>query len=218
MLTSLRSAWVFLACLALFGLVVVAQSAEVHLPGNHEGYEPEQPIAYSHRLHAGELGIDCQYCHSGARSSRHAGIPPASLCMNCHQSVTAGFDDVLQERVQAELEGREPAAPVSDELRKLYDHLGLGEDLSPDHEATPTPVEWVRVHNLPDFVHFDHSVHVARGVDCRNCHGEVAAMERVRQTSTLSMGWCMDCHRRTPARADDDGGEHVTIDCAACHF
>jgi hypothetical protein len=215
---SARNVRVFALCMLVFGAVVLAQTTSVRLPGNNQGYEPEQPIAYSHRLHAGELGIDCFYCHFGARTSRHAGIPSASVCMNCHKHVTAPFDDVLQERVRAELEGREPAPIVSAEMRKLYDALGLGEDLVFDPDATPAPIEWVRVHNLPDFVFFDHSVHVARGVACQTCHGPVEGMERVSQFSDLSMGWCMDCHRGTPAQLDGSTDEHVSTDCAACHY
>ena len=210
----------------LLGAVVLARASEVRLPGNHEGYAPEQPIAYSHRLHAGELQIDCQYCHYGAESSRHAGIPSASICMNCHATVTAGLDAVLEERSRAEQAGREPARIVSDELRKLYDAVGLDEELQPTGEAG-SPIEWVRVHNMPDFVYFDHRVHVARGLACETCHGPVQSMDRVRQFSDLSMGWCVDCHRANPAdpgrgattgSADLSAREHVSTDCAACHY
>jgi len=210
----------------VLGTVVLASTAVVRLPGNNAGYQPVQPIAYSHRLHAGELQIDCQYCHYAAESSRHACIPPASICMNCHATVTAAFDAVLEERGLAEAEGRELRQIVSPELRKLYDALGLDEDLKPTG-APGTPIRWVRVHNLPDFVAFDHRVHVARGLACETCHGPVQSMERIRQFSDLSMGWCVDCHRTSPASLSrsttpsTSGGavtEAASTDCAVCHY
>jgi hypothetical protein len=222
-----RIAKVFIFITVLFGVVALVVASSAHLPGNNQGYEPVQPIAYSHRLHAGELKIDCRYCHYGADRSRHAGIPPASICMNCHKTVTTNFDAVLEERELAAAEGREERRIVSAELRKLYDALGLGEDLEPDPEKTPRPIEWIRVHNLPDFVYFDHRVHVARGLACEQCHGTVQAMERIRQFSDLSMGWCLDCHRQNerefppvPAGSLSAGHPvgHVSTDCASCHY
>ena len=214
---SLTNAKVLVFFLLLFGGIVLSLGADVNLPGNHQGYEPEQPIAYSHRLHAGELRIDCLYCHYGAERSRHAGIPSASVCMNCHANVTAGFDAVLAERERAQAEEREPERIVSPELRKLYDALALGEDLEPTGEPG-TPIEWARVHNLPDFVYFDHRVHVARGVACETCHGPVQSMERMRQFSDLSMGWCVQCHRDNAAVPGGPLEAHASTDCAACHY
>lgn len=223
---SRRNVNLFVVCLLVLGAVVLAESAQVRLPANNRGYEPEQPIAFSHRLHAGELAIDCLYCHFGAESSRHAGVPSATLCMNCHAIVTASFDELFTERELALAEERDERIVISDELRKLYDALALGDDLQPAAGREPTPIEWVRVHNLPDFVYFDHRVHVARDVACETCHGPVQAMERVRQETDLSMGWCVNCHRDNPALpgaaagAAGGGGknEHVSIDCAACHY
>lgn len=209
------------------GVMALAGMGEFRRPGNHRGYSPEQPIHYSHRLHAGELGMDCRYCHRGAETSRHAGIPEAQVCMNCHAAVTAGFDAVLQEKAAAAAEGREPRRIVSAHLRKLYDALALGDDLEPDPSRKPTPVPWVRIHRVPDFVYFNHSVHVNRGVTCQTCHGPVQSMERVRQEETLSMGWCTDCHRASaaePGPADrstvygDRADDHVSTDCARCHY
>lgn len=209
-----------LSALALGGSSILATS-ELRLPGNHEGYEPEQPIAYSHRLHAGELGIDCLYCHHGAARGRHAGLPSGSICMNCHGNVTDGFDRVLGERARAEDAGEEAARTVSPELRKLYDYMGLGEDLEPELE--PEPIPWQRVHHLPDFVYFDHSVHVAADVACETCHGPVQSMERVRQEESLSMGWCVSCHRQSEATptclaADPEASSHASTDCVSCHL
>lgn len=217
--------WIFGLCSLVLGLAVVFFTSEVRLPGDNQGYAPIQPIAFSHRLHAGELGMDCQFCHYGARNSRHAGVPPASICMNCHKSVTAGFDAILEERVRAEQEQREPAIVVSSELQKLYDALGLDEKLEAIPGNTGQPIEWVRVHNLADFVYFDHSVHVARGVACETCHGPVQSMDRLRQESDLSMGWCIDCHRSKGFSAHTEvpegGGrveDHVSTNCVSCHL
>ncbi len=201
------------------GLVAVVSEVEVRLPGNHKGYEPEQPIEFSHRVHAGELEMDCLACHYGAESSRHAGIPTADVCMGCHLHVTAGFDVWLQEKQAAEAEEREPKRIVSPALQELYDVLGLDAELKPDPAKEAQPIAWVRVHNLPDYVYFDHRVHVARGLACEQCHGPVRSMERVRQEEDLSMGWCVECHRTNPA--EPEGGEeapHVSIDCVRCHY
>jgi hypothetical protein len=126
------------------------------------GYAPEQPIPYSHKLHAGELGIDCRYCHANIERSQEAMIPPTQACMGCHAVVKKD-------------------SPKLAELRSSW--------------ASGAPVEWVRVHRAPDYVYFDHSVHLAAGVGCVSCHGRVDRMEVVRQDQPLSMGWCLDCHR-----------------------
>jgi len=194
------------------GLVLVLTSlgsrlSAMRVPGNNRGYAPEQPIAYSHRLHAGELAIDCQYCHYAARQSRHAAIPPAGVCMNCHKAVTAPRADVLAEAEQAKAEERKAAVIVSPEIRKIYTALGLNDQRERDPALEPKPIEWVRIHKVPDFVAFDHRSHVAAAVDCQECHGPVESMERVRQHSTLLMGWCVNCHRERKA----------TLDCGACH-
>lgn len=209
---------VFALVAFLLGLAVVADSTHIRLPGNDQGYEPQQPIAYSHLLHAGELGIECGYCHYGATRSRYAGIPSASICMNCHGLVQASFDAILNERLTAELEQREPRRVVSPELQKLYAALALDDELNPIPGQVPRAIEWVRVHDLADFVYFDHRVHVAREVACETCHGPVQSMERIRQVSTLSMGWCIECHRANPAQPGGPLEEHVSTDCAVCHF
>jgi hypothetical protein len=211
---------VFLLIVAILGLGVLISASDLNLPGNNQGYAPVQPIHFSHRLHAGELQIDCMYCHFGADRSRHAGIPSASLCMNCHQQVRSGHDATLEEQQTAERQGREPRALLSPELRKLYDALGLNDQLEKDPGKEQRPIEWVRVHQLPDFVYFDHRPHVARGLACETCHGPVQAMERVQQFSDLSMGWCVECHRNYPDREGDSPPQApaVSTDCATCHF
>jgi len=223
---STPSVKVFLGCAISLATILLVSGSNVRLPGDHTGFSPEQPINYSHRLHAGELGIDCLYCHYGAQTSAVAGIPPASICMNCHQVVTAAWNDVLREKELAAEEKREPRPIVSTELKKLYDALGLDDELKPGARE-PRPIEWVRVHDLPDFVYFDHRAHVSRGVECQTCHGPVESMERMRQEFSLSMGWCIDCHRvnspdgagALPPRAGHPRVDrHVTTDCASCHF
>ena len=126
------------------------------------GYRPVQPIPYSHKLHAGDLGIDCRYCHNTVESTAQASLPPTQTCMNCHNTI----------RRDSQL------------LTPLYDSYQSGK-----------PIPWVRVHDLPDYVYFNHSAHVSRGVSCVSCHGRIDRMEVVYQAKPLSMGWCLECHR-----------------------
>jgi hypothetical protein len=197
---------------------LVSLAAALRLPGDNTGYEPVQPIAYSHRLHAGDLKISCLYCHSGAERSRYAGIPATSVCMNCHRQVVAPRAAVVQEEEAATKEKRDAKRIVSPELRKLYDALALDDRLAPAKDKVARPVAWVRVHALPDFVRFDHSPHVVAGVACQTCHGPIETMERVRQSSSLSMGWCVNCHRDVTERGLN--GKHVqaSTDCTTCHY
>ncbi|MBI4581608.1 MAG: cytochrome C, partial [Planctomycetes bacterium] len=160
-------------------LALTSTLGALRLPGDQQGYAPAQPIAFSHRLHAGELQIDCLYCHFGAEKSRHAGIPAESVCMNCHKIVTAPLGAIRAEDEQARKESRKARPVVSPELRKLYTAMALDDRLQPDPEQTPKPIEWVRVHSVPDFVYFDHRAHVMAGVACQRCHGPVETMERV---------------------------------------
>ena len=190
------------------------------LPGDNRGYEPVQPIAYSHRLHAGDMKISCLYCHFAAERSRYAGIPAVSVCMNCHRLVTAPLAAVNHEKAAAQKEGRKPQRLVSPELRKVYDAFGLDDRLFPlqGHGTNARPVAWVRVHALPDFVRFDHSAHVTVGVACQTCHGPVETMERVRQEASLTMGWCVDCHRDANERGVGGKRVNASLDCTACHY
>lgn len=192
---------------AFSGLLLVSRAAMFHLPGNQQGYEPAQPIAYSHRLHAGEMQIQCQYCHFGADKSRHAGIPPASVCMNCHKFVTAPLGAIRAEDEAATKEKRAPRPIVSAELQKLYTAVN-----------TSTPIAWNRIHSLPDFVYFDHRPHVNAGVACQQCHGPVETMERVRQVSDLTMGWCVNCHRESNRTGVAGRAVHASTNCSTCHY
>jgi hypothetical protein len=126
------------------------------------GYQPIQPVEYSHKLHAGDLGLDCRYCHTAVETSAYATIPPTQTCMNCHTLVKT----------------------ESEKLRPVRESWMNG-----------IPIEWIRIHDLPDYVYFNHSAHLRAGVGCASCHGNVATMEVVKQVEPLSMGWCLDCHR-----------------------
>src|SRR5690606_3885340 len=126
------------------------------------GYRPEQPVPFSHKLHAGEMGLDCRYCHNTVERSAHAAVPPTQTCMNCHSQVAT-------------------ESPALEPIRHSYEH---GE-----------PVEWVRVHQLPDYAFFDHRPHLAAGVGCVSCHGRIDQMTVVEMAKPLSMGWCLECHR-----------------------
>lgn len=204
----------------LAGVPLVSGLFRIRLPGNQIGYQPGQPIAYSHRLHAGELMIPCLYCHHGAEKSRHAGIPSANLCMNCHRFVTSTFGAVRQEDEVAKKEKRPPQMIVSTELQKLYDALAVNprEKMIPDPKKTPTPIQWSRIHKLPDFVYFDHRPHVNAGVPCQDCHGIVQQMEKMRQFSDLSMGWCVNCHRTSTQQGVNGKRVDASLDCSTCHY
>ena len=189
--------------------------------GVMQNYQPEQPIAFSHKLHAGEQGIDCNYCHGSARESKHAGIPSANVCMNCHTYINEGS-----------ISGKE-------EINKIYEAVGFDPNTRtyiPGYEQKP--IEWVRIHNLPDLAYFNHSQHVnVAGVECQTCHGPIEEMEEVYQYSKLTMGWCINCHRETEVDVENPyyhdlhadwldkyHGEDVTaemiggLECAKCHY
>jgi mono/diheme cytochrome c family protein len=145
--------------------------------GRQPGYAPDQPILFSHKVHAGDNKIDCKYCHTSVMVSKHAGIPSVSLCMNCHMAVRQGRHSGTAE------------------IEKIYKALETGK-----------PIEWIRVHNLPDHSYFNHAQHVNAGkVECESCHGDVKSMDRIRQVQQLSMGWCIDCHRKTEVQFTGNG-------------
>jgi Cytochrome c7 and related cytochrome c len=211
----------FLTYLLLAGLIasivaLIVQHQSNPFPGNQEGYQPTQPIAYSHKLHAGDLEINCLYCHYGATKGPHAGIPPSELCMNCHRITTASWDVIRAEAEKAVQEKRPPTRIVSKQLQKLYNALGLDETLKPNDNKKKEPIQWVKVHNLPEYTRFDHRAHVNAGVKCQECHGPVQTMEVIKQSASLSMGWCVRCHKdHKPIE-----GKKVSpsTDCATCHY
>lgn len=167
------------------------------LLGSQQGYMPEQPIAFSHAKHAGQLRISCFYCHGGAEKSDVAGVPPLNVCMNCHVAV------------KKDAASEEPSADIA-KLAAAWE----------DRERDPSDrIEWIRVHQLPDFVHFSHRVHVANNIQCQECHGPVQTMSTMRQAASLSMGWCVDCHRLKPGDVPTHWKRsRGPLDCAACHW
>jgi hypothetical protein len=167
------------------------------MTGDQQGYEPAQPIAFSHELHAGKLTISCLYCHGGAERSDTAGVPPAGVCMNCHVAVRARAGE------------KDPSPDIARIVAAWETRLS----------SAPATLAWTRVHHLPDYVHFSHRAHIANNLQCQECHGPVQTMARVRQAAPLSMRWCIQCHRTTPSAAPSHwkrvGGP---LDCAACHW
>ena len=159
--------------------------------GVDQGYTPVQPIHYSHRIHAGDNQIDCNYCHSSARKSKHSGIPSLNVCMNCHKSIGEVAETTLAEGKN------EYEVDYNAEIQKLYAAVGWDEDAQ-SYTGETQPVKWIRIHNLPDFAYFNHSQHVTvAGVACQTCHGPVEEMEIMYQYAPLTMGWCINCHRET---------------------
>ena len=212
---------VFLSVLILFSGVKGCWN-ETSKIGVAQNYQPEQPIAFSHQLHAGEQGIDCNYCHHSARESKHSGIPSANVCMNCHTYINEGRSE----------EGTK-------EINKIYAALGFDPNSKTYISGyEQKPIEWVRIHNLPDLAYFNHSQHVnVAGLDCQTCHGPVEEMDVAYQYSKLTMGWCINCHREEEIDTDNPyyhdlhdkwidkyHGEEITVDmiggreCAKCHY
>jgi hypothetical protein len=165
---------VLLAAVALGLGYVAVVGAYGTAPGSvNIGYSPEQPVPFSHKLHAGTLKLDCRYCHNTVDRAAHAAIPPTSTCVNCHSA--------------AKSDGTVDTASVHPQSPKL---LPVRQS-----QVSGDPIEWIRVHNLPDFVYFNHSAHVNRNVSCVSCHGRIDKMEQVYQAEPLTMSWCLDCHR-----------------------
>lgn len=180
---------ILLICLGIVGYIVFPTAS-------NQGYAPEQPIPFSHKLHAGDYKIDCKYCHVSANKSRHATIPAMNVCMNCHKVVKTD----------------------SPHIQKLTQHFNEGK-----------PIQWVRIHELPDFVFFNHKPHVNIGIACETCHGDVSSMEKVYQSSELTMGWCLDCHtgqttprnvltKIHPDKKNPRNHPAAPINCTTCHY
>jgi hypothetical protein len=177
--------------------------------GRSKDYQPEQPIYYSHKVHAGTNQISCLYCHGGAQDSKHANIPSVNTCMNCHKSIKEyeGPDKLVRE------DGT--AVNGTEEIQKLYAYAGWNpntKQYNPDNNGDGVPdgakpIDWIKIHNLPDHVYFNHSQHVKVGKqNCQTCHGNIQEMGEVYQFSDLSMGWCVNCHRESKVDFAKDGG------------
>ena len=199
--------------------------------GVDQGYMPIQPIHYSHKIHSGDNQIECQYCHSSAKKSKHSGIPSLNVCMNCHENI-ADYNG------EEDLEKGYTKDFYTNEIKKLYKAVGWDEN-SQSYTGDVEPVKWVRIHNLPDFVYFNHAQHVTvAGIDCQKCHGPVEEMEILYQHSPLTMGWCINCHRETNIKVKDNeyytkiheelskkyGVKELTaaqmggLECGKCHY
>lgn len=199
--------------------------------GVDTGYQPIQPIVFSHAVHSGDNKIDCQYCHSSAKNSKTSGIPSVNVCMNCHKSVSEYKGDLFGDYTKADLDK---------EIQKIYDAVGWDkENVKYIEGYEQKPVEWVRIHNLADFAYFNHSQHVTvGGITCQKCHGPVETMVEVKQFAKLTMGWCIECHKTTEVDMKNNGYyknihdqlskkygiEKVTVaqmggqECGKCHY
>jgi len=198
--------------------------------GIDQGYEPIQPIHYSHRIHSGENQIECKYCHSSARVSKHSGIPSLNVCMNCHKQIAEVSEETATEDYSKEF--------YDNEIQKLYAATGWDE-ATQSYTGETKPVKWVRIHNLPDFAYFNHAQHVSvAGIECQECHGPVEEMEIMYQHSPLTMGWCINCHRETNIKVEGNAyyekiheelskkydvdkltaAEMGGLECGKCHY
>jgi hypothetical protein len=210
---------------ALVLLVMVAMGSRAAWNGMmgigvYEGYQPEQPIFFSHKIHAGQNGINCVYCHSGVEKSKISNIPSANVCMNCHKYIQEG------------------AVTGKTEIAKIYAALDF-DPATQTYGKNTKPIKWVKVHTLPDHVYFNHAQHVTVGKqECATCHGPIEQMDTVRQHSSLTMGWCIDCHRKTEVKMEGNAyynelhaklaakykGQPITVDkmggieCGKCHY
>ena len=166
--------------------------------GRNKGYQPQQPIYYSHKVHAGINQINCLYCHGGAQDSKHASIPSMNVCMNCHMAINEYKGPKFYTESGEEVNGTE-------QIKKLYEYAGYTPG-KPWDPSKAKPIEWVKIHNLPDHVYFNHSQHIKAGkVQCQTCHGEITNMDEVKQFADLSMGWCINCHRETKVQFKENG-------------
>lgn len=185
--------------------------------GVQQNYQPKQPIAFSHKIHAGQYEIECNYCHTGALKGKQANIPSANICMNCHTQIQQGTNT------------------GTGEIAKIYAAIGY-DPTTGSYTGKQKPIEWVRIHNLPDLAYFNHAQHAnVAAIQCQTCHGPIQEMEVVKQYSLLTMGWCIDCHRKTEVntkgnayydkllelhtskkamKVEDIGG----LECAKCHY
>ncbi len=206
-----KPAFIWVIAFLITAIVLKGSLDNLFIIGVQQDYAPTQPIAYSHKVHAGDFKIECQYCHTGVAISKNANIPSANICMNCHSSIT---------KITGETE-------QSEEIQKIYDAI-----------EQDKPIEWIRVHNLPDLAYFNHAQHYkVGGLECEECHGLVEEMEVVRQQENLTMGWCVDCHRTQDVntkgnayydhlvelhnakseellKVEDIGG----LECSKCHY
>lgn len=208
---------------AVVTLLAFAAYDKAQEVGSQQGYAPEQPIKFSHQIHAGQYQIDCQYCHTGVMKAKSANIPSTNICMNCHNYINKGAEYGTEEIAKIyESNGYDPEA-------KNYDGSATWQG------ETEEPIEWVRIHNLPDHVYFNHAQHVNAGqLECTSCHGNMAGMKVAKQVSSLEMGWCINCHRESEVNMENgfyketyqflENHEKYTVaemgglECSKCHY
>jgi len=194
-----NKAYITLLTLVLFVVAGYFLSQWAINMGRHKDYQPDQPIYYSHKVHAGTNQINCLYCHNGAFEGKHANIPSVNVCMNCHQAINEYGGEKLFREDGTEVNGTE-------EIKKLYAAAGW-DPTAKKYSGDGKAIEWVRIHNLPDHVYFNHAQHTKAGkVQCQTCHGEITQMDEVYQFSELSMGWCVNCHRESKVDFNDEKG------------
>ncbi len=217
---------IFLTIIALFSTAYFLFNYLFQI-GVDTGYKPVQPIEFSHKVHAGDNGVDCEYCHASAKHSRTSGIPTSNVCMNCHKSINEYTGETFGGHDKAFFDG---------EIAKVHAAAGW-EPSQFAYTSDGKAIEWIRVHNLPDFVYYNHSQHVdVAGLECQTCHGPVEEMHRVEQYSPLTMDWCLQCHQDTQVDMDNNGYyagtyEHMAkahkgatvadmggTECGKCHY
>ncbi|RMD92757.1 MAG: cytochrome C [Calditrichaeota bacterium] len=182
----IKTGWFLSIVVTILVILIYYNPDNYKFINNQQGYKPDQPIAFSHRVHAKDNAIPCLYCHFAAEESRHAGIPSANVCMNCHREIKKD----------------------SPEIQKIVKAI-----------KTNTPIVWTKVNSVPDFVYFNHSIHINRNIKCEKCHGDVASMDKVYRANKLGMGWCISCHREyTHKVLKLEPGSQVLVDCSVCHY
>ena len=228
-----RRIYLFLGVFASTAAVGLPFGVYALWPANVEtDYEPLQPINFSHALHAGtgrtlegktQLQIGCIYCHSQVETGPKATVPSVSTCMNCHNEVQPKMVMIKRAAMRSE---QKHTTEVTEESTEEHAAETI-EQLKPDiarllwHYENNEPIEWVKVHDLADFVYFDHSRHISAGLDCMECHGDIQRMGRVRRVYSLKMAWCLECHQQGPTDTTSkdlrDRGLRGPINCSACH-
>ncbi|WP_185866067.1 c-type cytochrome [Blattabacterium cuenoti] len=222
----------FLFILGIYGTWNFLMKIDVN-----KGYTPEQPIYFSHKIHSGINGIDCQYCHSSAKYGKVSGIPSANICMNCHITIDEYKGEYLEKGKNRD--------EYNQEIQKIYHSIGWNPETR-EYSKKTNPIQWIRIHNMPDFVYFDHSQHVINGekmikklkkvnLVCNACHGEVQKMDQVEMSNDFTMEWCISCHRNIEIDINNQyyknyfsndikKGKKITVDmvggteCAKCHY
>ncbi len=205
-----NKAWIAVIAVVLFVSAGYTFSNYLIGLGRQQNYSPKQPIFYSHKVHVGVNQVNCLYCHSSAEKSKMSMVPSTNVCMNCHAAINEYTGEQLHDNEGKEVDG-------TAEIAKLYKYAGwdpVKKEYIRDKKGNilAQPIEWVKIHNLPDHVYFNHSQHVNVGeIQCQTCHGDIQNMDEVYQYNDLSMGWCVNCHRTTKVQFDNKSGYYSSI-------